>query len=343
MATANNDSKSKNLFKRDTPFYITLSLVFFGGVIVYFFFPHLSDDKKNQVILRTENASEMDMVRNNEYKLTHPLLLEDIKTQTTSLDLMKDKLNQLIAQRKTSQGLNDISIYYRNMDNGAWFEINGNAVYNPASLMKLAYLIVALKQAESNPHFLDKQIYFANHFSEGNNQNIKDFKLKENRNYTVKELLEYMIAFSDNDATLLITQNTSPEILNKLFTELEIATPPENGGEYFINIIDYCKLFRILYNSSYLKDEYSEYALELLTKSTYKDGLLKNQNINFPVAHKFGERIFNNVQQLHEAGIFYTDHPYMLGVMSSGHDLNSLSTILSQVSQIVYQEIPKPN
>lgn len=344
MSAASQEAKSKNLFKKDTPFYVTIFLVFISGLIVYSLFPHPSEGKKITLVTQAECAAEMDLVRSSEYKFTHPLLLADVRSENASLGVMKDKLNQFILQSKSSSGLSDISIYYRNMNNGAWFEINGNALYNPASLMKLAYLITALKQAEKNPHFLDKQVFFAKHFSEGNNQNIKDFKLSENRNYTIKELLQFMIAYSDNDAALLITQNTSPEILNRLFTDLAITRPPVGGGEYFINIIDYCKLFRILYNSSYLTDDYSEFALDLLTKSTFKDGLLNNPNINFPVAHKFGERIINQVQQLHEAGIFYVDHqPYMLGVMSSGHDLKQLSAILSQVSQIVYQESNKVN
>src|SRR5207253_2260870 len=106
----------------------------------------------------------------------------------------------------------------------------------------------------------------------------------------------------------------------------------------FINVIDYCKFFRVLFNASYLKGDDCEYALDLLSKSTYKEGLLGDIKVNFPVAHKFGERITNSSEQLHEVGIFYDEKPYLLGVMSSGHDLKDLSLILSQVSQIVYQE-----
>ena len=343
MNTTNHEFKSKNLFRKDTPLYITILLIFFSGAIVYCLFPHSSEGKK--IILVSQEAdclSEMELLRSSEYKFTHPLLLADVKSENPSLNVMKEKLNQFIAESKASNGLTDISIYYRNMNNGAWFEINGYAVYNPASLMKLAYLITALKQAENNPRFLDKQVFFANHFSEGNNQNIKDFKLSENRNYTIRELLQFMIANSDNDAAYLITQNTNPEVLNKLLTDLAINRPPANGGEYFISVIDYCKLFRVLYNGSYLKAEHSEFALELLTKSTFKDGLLNNPNITFPVAHKFGERIINKIQQLHETGIFYLDRqPYMLGVMSSGQNLKQLSSILSHVSEIVYKETNK--
>jgi hypothetical protein len=132
------------------------------------------------------------------------------------------------------------------------------------------------------------------------------------------------------------------EIFNKLFSDLGVAPPsadPAKAPEYSMNVIDCCKFFRILYNSSYLKEEYSEFALELLTKSTFKDGLVKNIAGGFPVAHKFGERVLQNVQELHEVGIFYVDRkPYMLGVMSTGRDLKNLSSVLSHVSELIYQE-----
>jgi len=106
-----------------------------------------------------------------------------------------------------------------------------------------------------------------------------------------------------------------------------------------MNIIDYCKLFRVLYNSTYLGARYSELALDLLTQSNFKKGFLRNPGFHFPVAHKFGERIFNNIEQLHEVGIFYDDgQPYLLGVMTSGDNLDNLSNALSEVSNAVYEE-----
>src|SRR6185436_9640331 len=133
------------------------------------------------------------------------------------------------------------------------------------------------------------------------------------------------------------------EVYSKIFTDLGIQPPDvhavEANTEYYINVIDCCKLFRVLYTSAYLHDENSEFALELLTQSTYKDGLLKNLKSNFPVAHKFGERVMSNVQELHEIGIFYADtKPYVLGVMTTGHDMKQLSTVLGQISEIIYNE-----
>ncbi|MCX6291166.1 MAG: class A beta-lactamase-related serine hydrolase [Bacteroidetes bacterium] len=337
--------KNKNLFNKDTPLYITILLVIVSGAIVYFIFPHPLDGKKiTTIVSQTPDCfPELNNLRSGDFQLAHRLLLSDIKSENPKLISFKERLNQFIAKDKTSNGVSDVSIYYRNLNDGSWFAINGGDVYNPASLMKVTYLIAILKQAEYNPRILEQKILFQQHFAQGNNQNIQDFHLQENKYYTLKELLQYMIIYSDNDAAFLVSQNTNQEIYRKLFVDLGITVPTEKG-EYFISVVDYCKMFRVLYNSSYLRDDYSEFALELLTKSTYKDGLLKSLNTNFPIAHKFGERIINHVQQLHEVGIFYADsHPYILGVMSTGSDLRQLSSMLSQVSQIVYEESARPN
>lgn len=321
-----------------------MGVVIVSCVLVYFLFPHPKEKITTVVNQSSDCFAEMDIVRTQDLKLAHPALLYDVKNQNEQFSVVKEKLNQLIAKSKASNGLLDISIYYRNLKNGAWFEINGGNTYNPASLMKVSYLITILKQAESNPSLLNKQVYFDTHFQKGSSQNIKNFILGEHKYYSMKELLLYMIAYSDNDATNLVAESINKDAFKKLYVDLSMPIPPDGDSEYFVSIIDFCKQFRVLYNSTYLRDDYSEFALDLLSKSTYKGALLKDLNNNFPVAHKFGERIINQIQQLHEAGIFYYDsQPYLLGVMSKGNDLNQLSFILSQISQIILEEAKKSN
>ncbi len=336
--------KSKNLFRKDTPLYVTIILVFVSSFVVYGLFPHPESRKINTVVAQANDCvAEIDILRSNDFKLTHRTLLADIRNENPKLSSIKERITQTITENKFSNTANDVSVYFRNLNDGSWFEINGGSTYNPASLMKVTYLIAVLKQAEKNPGFLDKQLYFEKHFEKSYDQNIKDFTLQERKHYPVRELLFDMIVYSDNDALFLLSQQTDSVIYDKLFLDLEMVPPSHfsNPNSYLLSVIDYCKFFRILYNGSYLREEYSEFALDLLTKSTYKEGFVKNIGSDFPVAHKFGERVLahTNVQELHEVGIFYVDHrPYLLGVMSTGRDLKKLSAVLSRISEIVYRE-----
>ncbi|MBL0105593.1 MAG: serine hydrolase [Bacteroidetes bacterium] len=162
--------------------------------------------------------------------------------------------------------------------------------------------------------------------------------MKESSYYTVNDLLMAMIQHSDNDATLLLSQNMNQNVYNQVFKDLDIQLP-NPVTEYYINAYDYGKFFRVLYSSTYIRPEYSEYGLKLLSKSTFKEGLIKGIDPSLTVAHKFGERIIGNKSQLHEFGIvFVKDNPYLIGVMTSGSNLKQLTSIVGDISKLAFDE-----
>lgn len=291
----------------------------------------------------SECATTMEQIRLKNYELVEPLIMVDLINSSTSLIPVQRKIEDFIATSKSNQRVEDVSVYLRRLNDGAWLNINPNRTYNPASMSKIIYLITYLKEAEYNPKVLDKKIFFARHFADGNQQNIVDFRLTENVNYSVKDLMIYMIKYSDNDATMLLSQNMNLNIYNQIFKDLSIPTPPK-AGEYYITAIDYSKFFRVLYNASYIRPEYSDFGLKLLTQSTYKDGLLGGIDSTVTVAHKFGERIIGNKAQLHEFGIvFIKGDPYLLGIMTVGSSLKQQSEIVAEISRITYTEFLKLN
>ncbi len=341
-----SSSGNKFFFKKNLSPFLALVLMIVSGFVVYFFFP-----KPVKVVMANPQIEvvpqKMKMLRLKDYKFTHPLMFADLPTEDTELNGLKEKISEIISRDKALNMLTDISVYFRKLDDGSWFVINGSKAYSPASLMKVAFLISILKQSANDRGLLNKKVYFEKHIEVGYNQNIKSFSLAGNKYYTIKELLYDMIAYSDNDALFMIGRNINQTVFQKLFSDLGVTTPPTDpakGADYVVTVSDYCKLFRILYNSGYLTDENSELALSMLSKSTYRGGLLKDISPNLPVAHKFGERVTANSQQLHEIGIFYTEpQPYLLGVMSEGADLKNLSEVLSQISQVVYGDYSKGN
>ena len=297
----------------------------------------------NQIPISQNCDNTMSQTRLKEYTLIEPLLLTDIFTESASLISLKTKIEQYISLKKSKQEVDDVSVYFRKLNNGSWFNINPNTTYNPASMSKLIELITYLKEAEENPEILDKKIFFPRHFTQVSAQNIKDFQLKEKVSYTVRDLLTYMIKYSDNDATILLNLNINMRIYNQLFLDLKIPAPPTNG-EYFITSADFSKFFRILYNATYLQPKYSEFGLRLLTTSTFKEGLQKGVDSSIVMAHKFGERILGNKIQFHEFGIVYIkDNPYLIGVMTTGASLKQLIEVVAEISRITYLEYKTNN
>ena len=319
-------------------YFLIISIVLTAGISYFAFRSTSQPSTGGPASALVSCPGAMEQIRLKDYELTHPLILTDVSQESAALGQIKEKISSYINQAKSSQQADEISVYFRRMNNGAWFTINPNSSYNPASMIKIVYLITYLKEAETNPSVMNKRIFFSKHFSAGNQQNIVDFRLKESSYYTVNDLLVAMIQHSDNDATLLLSQNMNQNVYNQVFKDLDIQLP-NPVTEYYINAYDYGKFFRVLYSSTYIRPEYSEYGLKLLSKSTFKEGLIKGIDPSLTVAHKFGERIIGNKSQLHEFGIvFIKDNPYLIGVMTSGSNLKQLTSIVGDISKLAFDE-----
>ncbi len=330
------------LFERRLPvfWFVLLALVLVGVLSSFVLINKASVGKGGKETLSpvvNDCISNMDQIRDKKSQFIKPLLLTDVVVQDRSMSGLRSGIQSYINQQVSANVLQVASVYVRKMDNGSHISINENELFNPASLMKIAYLISFLEEEDLNPGKLQKRLYFDKHFVAGNNQNIVDFQLKEKSYYTVAELLYAMIVYSDNDATTVLMQNLNNTVFKKLFSDLQLPPPPSQG-EYFIGAADYAKFFRVLYSSTYLSAKSSEYAISLLLKSSFTEGICSGFDAGIPVAHKFGERILNNVAQLHECGIvYYNDSPYLICVMSKGNNLDPLKKVMGEISGIVFQ------
>jgi beta-lactamase class A len=174
-------------------------------------------------------------------------------------------LQEFIGQKKYDNEVTHISVYYRNLNNGNWFGINEKEMFSPASLMKLPLLLVYLKKIEQNPNIRNEKITYRDDPIEAKYiQNIEPTKkLVNNETYTIRELLEYMIRYSDNKASLLLEKNINVEDYKRAFTDNNMHFPELIDGNFDNNlkVIDYAGFFRILFNGSYVNKELSNYAL----------------------------------------------------------------------------------
>ena len=88
----------------------------------------------------------------------------------------------------------------------------------------------------------------------------------------------------------------------------------------------------------------SQHALEILTRTEFKNGIRDGIPESISIAHKFGYRRFDQptsvgvTNELHDFGIVYaTKKPYFLCVMTKGANPTHLSGFIQQVSKAVYE------
>lgn len=272
------------------------------------------------------------------YDYIKPLLFVDEDCEADALVGIREKVNAIFEKYEASGDLNSASFYMKNHE--GWTLINGGEKYEPGSLFKVPLLIAALKMNEDRPGFLDRKVLFEHPFPIGRAANIKSKTLTVGKTYSIRELLEYMIQYSDNDATCLLEINMDMRILQKLFADIGLEVPNMSADKFYFTPRDYSSFMRIIYNAGYLTIKDSEYAAELLSKCDFKDGIVKGIPENIKVAHKFGETGNETEKQLHETGIVYMGNkPYLITIMTKGKDFGKLSQLLADVSAAVYQEM----
>lgn len=271
---------------------------------------------------------------------TRPLLLTELSCPSREYDSLRTSMLNLIEKRKAEGVLQTASVYFKELGSNKWFDINGSTKYNPGSLMKVAILMTYLKLSETNPSLLEEKYTMTEVMSDRVDQLRTSAPLVKGQSYSVKFLLEEMIANSDNDATNMLNQHINQDMFSKVMHDLGCSTPDINDPDYQMTVNEYNRYFRVLYNASYLNDVNSEWALTLLTRSNYKGAMMRGIPSGVEVAHKFGERPYENGFNFHEGGIVYLKNkPYMLVVMTRGKDNTKLPGVIAEISKLCYEQL----
>lgn len=335
--------KNKEIFSFKNRFIALFLGLIIGFLLGFFLTQFFKSKQKNQH--RNEKNASLSEIRSGGYKFINPLLeCEGFHSlNKNNFAKLENEINDYVETAIKKGDVNHISVYYRDLNNGPWFGINENYNYMPASLMKVPILIAALKKAETDNTFLEKKLMFNSPVDTSFNQNLGHNKtLIKGQSYTIDQLLEYMIVYSDNNAPDLLHEIIDEDYIMNVMTDLGVNLKNRDLSVNFISVKEYSSFFRILFNASYLSRDMSEKALELLSRVAYNDGIPAKLPKNIPIAHKFGERVEKGVKmkQLHDCGIVYLPNmPYLICVMTQGEEFDVLASAIADISEIVYNNL----
>ena len=327
-------------FKISFPYFI--SILFLSILSTYFVTDFLGSKKikesENEIL--AANSCDPSLKRLNGYDYVKPLLFVDNNCNAAYLNSVIEGVNTVIEKSKKEEDLTSASVYLKDFSTNEIVSINENEKYKPGSLMKVPELITLLLMNEKNPGFLDKKLVYDRVVNSDKKPEYLSKSIQLGHSYTVRELMTYMIEYSDNNATILLNSVLDVTLFKKVFTDLGLESPDWNSPNYFVTVTDYSKFIRTLYNASYLTINDSEYATKLLSKCNFKDGILKGLPENTKVAHKFGEAGDAKEKQLTETAIIYLkDKPYMITIMTKGKDFAKLAEVIKQISFVTYQNM----
>lgn len=283
------------------------------------------------------------------YKFINPLLeCESGSSDAADRELQpfRHKIQAVIEAKKKAKWASHVSVYFREMNNGLAFDLDGQEKFSPASLVKIPLLIAYFKWEEMEPGLLGKRLTYINFPDNNAAQNIKPaVAIEYGKSYLIEDLLFRAMVYSDNNAYFLLFANVNPGVLRRVYTDLGLEISRVRTVADYVTVSEYAAFFRILFNASYLNRELSEKALSYMAETDFKMGLVSGVPSSIPVAHKFGEKTLGpsgEIKQLHDCGIvYYPEYPYLLCVMSRGESFEFLDDTIREVSRVVFEEIDR--
>ena len=287
------------------------------------------------------------------FNFTKPLLMCDTNPERKlpELKTLETGLNNFINAQEEAKNVDTVSVYFQDLKTDGRIDINKDEKFSPASLTKVPIMIAILKAAETNPDFLSKQIQYVgkDEFNSGQEIQPKE-SAKPGEYYTVENLIEKMIKYSDNNSFRYLETLISSAELKSFFSDLQVPFPinsnkPEEFNSMTTKDISY--FFRVLYNATYLKDDLSEAALDILSQTDYKNGIVAGVPKDIKVSHKFGLESFTDFsgkiqnRELGDCGIVYhPTHPYMLCIMTkTSSSIQSTESVIKNISSMVYNQV----
>ena len=297
---------------------------------------------------QTSKKNNCDVVsfRRGGYELVKPLLYVEKECESEEMAPVKIAANEVINKFKASNDITTAAIYIRDLEKSSWIGINENEPFHPASLFKVPNLMAYLHKAQLDPTLLDQEYLFEPP-PRGviPPQNYLGNSIEPGKKYSVRQLLHYTIAESDNNAHWLLHQKIDYAMFNKVFQDINLSIPIADPQDsmYRISAREYSVFFRTLYNASYLSPDMSSYALSILSETKFAEGFLAGFPPGTKVAHKFGEHDNGIDCELHESGIIYVKgKAYLITIMTAGKTRTKLPNVLATLAQTIYKTMFEP-
>jgi hypothetical protein len=160
--------------------------------------------------------------------------------------------------------------------------------------------------------------------------------------YSISTLLSEMLINSDNTAATTLLDYLNKNKTTQTYQNFGLwLVDFESEKSLNMSVKSYASFFRVLYNSSYLSREDSEYLLSLLAQSTFNSWITTLLPKDITITNKFGIRNLSSWEKhIHDCwNIYYSDEPYLLCVMTQGTNEKSQLKVIQEISKMVYDDI----
>ncbi|MDO9541834.1 MAG: serine hydrolase [Kiritimatiellia bacterium] len=233
------------------------------------------------------------------------------------------------------------SLYFEDLNSGAWFGINETNRYNQWSLLKVKVAVTVLKKVERREVALDKRVKLIP--ADLDTATLLPASNQAGDELTVRELLERLIRYSDNTASFALSRLFKADEFQDTLLAVGTLPAPADKPKNFLPPVspkEYANALRDLYFAKYLSKPSSELVLALMADTVYDNQLRMGLPPDIRVAHKVG---FNaDCGEFHDCGIVYLPGaPYILCVMSKNSTREEADRVIREISRQIYEYLTR--
>ena len=254
----------------------------------------------------------------------------------------KNELNQAV-DKEIKEAEAKVSLMVQNLDtNEILISFNPDNAVVSASVIKVPIMLTALALIQEGSLSIDTLIRMPE-------TTILDdsevFEFGEG-NYTLNELLVWMIINSDNSATNCLIDFLTMDRINEYCRNLCLKSTKverrmldfkalKTGLNNFTSAADMKVVYKSLYDKTILTPELCDYAISILKRQRHKELSMRYICDEIIVAHKTGGLHFLN----HDAGIFYLEKAsYYFGAFVTEAPSNDYAMrLIGRISKLIYE------
>jgi len=266
----------------------------------------------------------------------------------STADQLEDAIKKIAAKQFKREGV-DYAITVRCLKGCVFsFSLGQEKQFPAASLIKLPLLVVALEAASKEEISLQDTVTIAKNDITGGSGSLKGKKTPHS--LTIAQLLEYMVATSDNTAANKVIELFGFSYLNERFNAIGLEdtvlarkimdfSMRRRGVENYTSARDIAYLLEGLYRRNFFSRNLSQLGLSWLLKQKVNDRIPRFLPRNINVAHKTGlER-----GVVHDAGVVFTARSvYLICVLVKNEpEYARAKNFIALVSLITYNLINK--
>ena len=329
------------MMKRYSTYLIPLAAFLIGGAAVFVWNGH---------VVPVQDAAKGNC--DKDYAFIDPDVDCDSTDQASDqIAAVKDQVGRMIGDEQSAHHIIRASVFFRDLNTRRWFGVNDDVAYYTGSLVKLPLAMGYYKLSELQPGVLDGQLTIPKEdIVVGNtDQHYPPADpLVADTPYSVADMIRHMLVYSDNTPFGTLTDH-GKDFVGKAFKDLGISEVKDGDmvTGWTSSVRTYSTALRSLYSASYLNAHDSNGILDLLSQSTFGNGIVAGIPGGVKVAHKFGEGtgVTSDDQvvsrTLNDCGIVYRPgHPFIICVMTEGEDFSQMEKVIQEIAAASYAALP---